>query len=240
MLYENKILNGCMYVNADNITIKNVKIIGTSTCDGSYILLGFFRTGIIIEDVEIDGQGFLADGSAIGFAGYTCRRCHIHNTVRPFHLNHGMIVDSYTHNLVGVDTTHTQAILKNGGNETPTFIRHNNLRCDASQSCSSAVSFYNEGYAVVNVTLENNLLNGGGYCLYGGEGNDPNVKVPRNVRIINNRFGEDIFARNSLNGDGSRSAGCGTYGPLAYWLPGRVGSEFTGNVWHNDNSPFNP
>src|SRR4051812_15517332 len=54
-VYENKLVNGCITVNANNVTIRNVKVNGH--CDS-----GIFNNGtnLLVEDTEINCAG-LAD-----------------------------------------------------------------------------------------------------------------------------------------------------------------------------------
>jgi hypothetical protein len=75
-----------------------------------------------------------------------------------------------------------------------------------------------------DVLIENNLLAGGGYTVYGGY--DPPNSNPSytNVRFIANRFSTKFGAK------------CGFYGPAAF-IESSLSHD---NVWHETNAPLAP
>ena len=78
---------------------------------------------------------------------------------------------------------------------------------------------YGGGGADGTLDVENSLLGGGDYCLYGGDGKGATPKTGTET-ILNNRFARLFFSS------------CGQFGPDAY-TPSGV--KWSGNVWDDSN-----
>jgi hypothetical protein len=79
-VYENKQVTGQIRVSADNVTIRNVKLIAT---DAYYGIISQGR-GLTVSHVEVDHQGRLGDGSGgdfygIGTQNYSADHVYLHN-----------------------------------------------------------------------------------------------------------------------------------------------------------------
>ena len=69
-------------------------------------------------------------------------------------------------------------------------VRHNTILVDTDQT--DAVSFFQDFGTQANKTIDNNLLAGGGYTIYGGGGNKG---ATSNIKITNNRISSIYFAK---------------------------------------------
>ena len=224
-----------IFVQAPNVTIKRSRF----SCDptvscGTWIAVGGVGTGVgaagtLIEDVEIFGgacdyQNSFSD--AIIGGGYTLLRANIHNVgqgATALGTNPVVIQDSYVHDLCIRDDlgSHNQALGTNGHAAGYT-IRHNTLENWDGQT--GVISLFADFGPVQNVTIDNNLLNGGGYTIYGAYGDGkPYSSQTRNIVITNNHFGRKFFPN------------CAFYGPRVY----ADNATWTGNVWDDTGLPVN-
>jgi len=74
------------------------------------------------------------------------------------------------------------------------------------------------------VTVERNLLAGGGYTIYAGDGS----RRPSAVRVVGNVFSRRFF----------RSGGA--YGPATAWCGSCPGAIWAHNVWEGTGEPVRP
>ena len=204
-----KDVNGSIYVDADNVTIKRTRI---RNAGGTGISIVPGRHGILIEDVELDGTGNADASEAIKFGGYTARRVHIHHYGEGFRANGDVLIeDSYAHDFTNFIAAgaHQDAIQSTGGNDL-TF-RHNTLlmNVDGGNAAIMLGTYYGS-----NVLVENNIVAGGSYVLYGGGDWG-------NVRFVNNRISTAYFPRG------------GYFGVFTY----ADNATKTGNVWHETGQP---
>ena len=177
-------IDGCLRVRANDVTIRRTRITATATeCGGIQLNVGYDHSGILIEDVEIDGLGD-APGEAIAGAGYTARRVNIHGVGDGLRMDDNTVVeDSFIHSLVARNGAHNDGIQSTAGSNIT--IRGNRIVNDNTQT--SAILIKDDLGVIADVTIENNFLDGGGYTLYvrraahGG---------PSDVTITNNVFGD--------------------------------------------------
>ena len=231
---------GTIFVAAPNVTIKRSRF----SCDagvscGTSIWVGGVGNGVgadgtRIEDVEIfytlcDYQSSFSD--AIMGSGYTLLRANIHNVgqaATALGPNPVVIKDSYVHDLcIRNDlASHNQAVGTNGHSGGFT-IRHNNLENWDGQT--GVVSLFADFGPVQNVTIDNNLLNGAGYTIYGASGDGkPFSGQTQKIVVTNNSFGRKFFPS------------CGYWGPLTYFDPSAPGNAWSGNVWESTGDPVQP
>ena len=107
---------------------------------------------------------------------------------------------------------HQDAIQSTGGSNL-TF-RHNTLLMNVDGG-NAAIMIGT--YTGNNLLIENNLVAGGGYTVYGGDSNGWT-----NVRIVNNRFSTMFYPKS------------GYHGPLLY----ASNATKSGNVWHESGQPL--
>lgn len=186
VVVENLDVDGCITVEANNVTIRNVRI----DCSGLYginIVNGY--TGTLIEDVEIFGM--LSSG-VLG-ADFILRRANIHDSgsdaVKP--VRNALIESSWFHRLGYTVGSHSDGVQMVAGENV--IMRGNNFDMpydlDGFTNSQCMIIQTNNG-PIDNILIEGNWLNGGGYCVqindkgngYGG---------PTNVRIKDNKFGRD-------------------------------------------------
>jgi hypothetical protein len=137
------------------------------------------------------------------------------------------------HDLFGAGDTHHDSVISNGGNGF--VIRHNTLSCDVGTpgnastggGCSGGVVLLGDFSPIDDVVVDNNLINGGAYCMYAGSLSEKPYPNATNVRVTNNRFGTALFAK------------CGVFGPVTGYSP-NAGNVFTGNAWADTLVPINP
>lgn len=202
-IYENRDVRGCITVNAPNVIIRRSKV----SCPGGAI--SSFSTNLLVEDATVDCQG-KAQTAAIGANNYTARRVNVSKCENLLWAGDNVTIeDSYLHDPIPYDPVtdpHVDGIqMYFGSNVT---IRHNRIYAgDKSNIANSAIITQ---YAS-NVTIDNNLLAGGGYTVYC---NDKGSGV---LRVTNNHFSTIFFPRGGL------------YGP---WLNCKNQSQVTGNVYH--------
>jgi hypothetical protein len=197
-------VTGSITVLADDVTIRNVRI-----TSGDYYPIRYFDNdnhGLTVEDSEIVGLSGNDVTSAIAFANYTARRLDIHGTADGLKADANVLIeDCWIHDLSNGEGEHNDGVQSTGGKGV--VIRHN----DISGASNATVQTGDEDAATEDLTVECNWLDGGGYALnIRGSG----ATVPRNTRVVQNRFG-----RNSV------------YGPWTIDDPNPVVS---GNVYDDD------
>ncbi len=229
---QNMEVTGCIVVRANNVTIKNTRVLQSGPCWGGAIDTEYGPySNILIQDVEVDGRNQNSGAPLVGSGGYTCIRCNVHNGGQGFHLtNNVTVVDSWVHDLFGTGTTHNDAVLSNGGNNF--VVRHNTLSCDVGWpgnpstggGCTGAMNLFGDFGPVTNVIADGNLFNGGAYCVYAGTQSDKPYPVASNVQFTNNLFGTVATPT------------CGKYGPYVDYQPGN-GNVWSGNTY-TDGTPI--
>lgn len=191
---ENLDINGRIIVKADNVTIRNVRVTGNA----SHLIRNHGRD-LLVEDTTLIGQRPCAAG--IAFTNYTARRVDISGCADGLKANSDVVIeDSYIHELRKWSGTHNDGIQGTGGSNI--VIRNNRIEGPLRASVS-AIKFDSLNRHLDNVTIEENLIAGGGFSIYleAGEGMDP----PTNARIINNVFVEGSMTWNWIRVDHDRS-----------------------------------
>ena len=200
-------IDGSITVLADNVTIRKVRI-----TSGDYYPVRYFdndNVGLVVEDSEIIGtSGDVTSG--IAFAHYTARRVNVHGSADGLKADADVLIeDSWIHDLSNGPAEHNDDVQSTGG--AGVTIRHSTLE----GASNAAVQTGDEGGATEDLTIQCSWLSGGGYTLnIRGTG----ATVPKNTRIIDNRFGRDS-----------------AYGPWTIDDPAPI---VTGNVWDDDGSPI--
>jgi hypothetical protein len=198
-------IQGEIAVLADNVTIRRVRI-----RSGDYYPIRYFdnkNTGLVVEDSEIEGTSDDVT-AALSFTDYTARRLNIHGSADGFKADANVLIeDCWIHDLRNGPDQHNDGVQSTGGKGVT--LRHNAIS-GASNAC---VQTGDESVATEDLTVECNWLSGGGYALnIRGTG----ATVPKNTKILNNRFGRDS-----------------AYGPWTIDDPSPV---VTGNVHDDDGS----
>jgi hypothetical protein len=206
-------------VTADNVIVRNVKVnVGGETWGVSVR----HAQNVTISNCEIGGidgaagRLMIGIGTVYGDEGdISVQKCNIYNTKTGVALGRGLIEDSYIHDMGYVAGDHTNGMTSNVATG-PLTIRHNTISNQISQT--DAVSLFQDFGSQHDVTVDNNLLAGGGYTIYGGQG----ATQTYNIVVTNNRISRKIFP----NG--------GYWGPVAYFEKSGPGNVWNNNVW-DDN-----
>ena len=215
-VYQDKTVNGSITVQANNVTIRNVKVNGGQI----FIHWGSTYTGLVVEDTEINLGGNL-DSRGILYGNYTARRVFIHNGSDCAQLDYNVtITDSLC--VVGPDTNndaqpdntsfcngpeHWDGLESDGGSNY--VLNHNTIRNPCDQT--SGILMSTNVAAIKQVTITNNLMGGGGYTLYCNAG--PNV--PSEV-VTGNRFARSFWTKSGYWGP---TTGC------------NMADTYSNNVW---------
>jgi hypothetical protein len=177
-VYENRVLTGSITVTAPNVTIRNVKLIAT---DDSYGIRAFSWqhnvAGLTLDHVEIDLNGHY-NIKGIAFDGYTARNVLFRNGSDCAHTGSNVVIeDSYC--ALGPDADgdgipdgngfcsgpeHFDGFQSDGGRNIT--LRHNTIRNPCAQTSAILMSTNTE--PIDRVTIDHNLVSGGGYTVYCG------------------------------------------------------------------------
>ena len=188
-VYENLDISGDVWIDANNVTIRNFRINGgSSSFYGINIASG--KRGIVLEDGEI-----LRTGNGIRGLGYTARRLHIHDNnddgLRPEGVpgSGPTLVEYCFIEKMGLSAgAHADALQVSGVSDGSynVTLQYNNFYMPApgspghpgDASKASAVIFLAK--PVSNYLIQNNWMDGGGYTVYCG-GNTGDVLWRNNI-----------------------------------------------------------
>ncbi len=244
---QNLDIPGSVAVDGDHATIRNSRIHAGNGCSspcGSYgIRLGQTDatvTGTVLQALDIvtdernPGNDNPLDPSTIDTKLDHGVRNNGDNAVTADHLyvkgfagawkGPGTIANSYLFSQLIWPGDHVEAYL-NGGEGNPTILVHDTILNPLGQT--AAISLFNDFGGIGNVTVQDNLLAGGGYVMYGGAKNGTsNVSGPIVVR-------DNRIARGNHDSHGYFPDG-GEYGLWAEF--NRSATTACGNYWDDDLS----
>jgi hypothetical protein len=203
---QNVDIAGTVTVRADNVTLKNVKV-----SSGGFWVVYNYGKNLTVTDATLTGT---ADTQA-SLAGdnITATRVNISGAGDGAKLgSNSSLVDSYIHDLGGAaQGAHNDGIELTGAVNSK--VTHNTILNSNGQTSAIMLSeYYGTGNA--NVLVQNNLLGGGGFTLYGGYESGKTLKTGLSVK--DNQFTTRFFATS------------GYYGPVAYW---DSRNTWSGNTW---------
>jgi hypothetical protein len=118
-----------------------------------------------------------------------------------------------------VSTDHVNGITTNGDGQ-PLTIQNNTILNKFGQT--DAIGLFQDFGVVANVTIDDNLLAGGGYAIYGGEGGKGQ---PSHIVVTGNRISSKFFRHG------------GYWGPAVDFDDHAPGDVWSGNVWDNTGRP---
>jgi Right handed beta helix region len=214
-------------ISASNVTIKDVTVMQAG--DGFGISLRHTRDATI-EDSDIYSP-YATGPDRLQVAikdiygdstGTKVESDNIWHTSTGIQLSEGTVADNYVHDLAYTTGDHVNGIVSDEGVAAGLTITHNTVFNPVGQTdCIAMLEAFGQQE---NVTITGNLISGGGYEIYGGDGR----WTPANIVITGNRFARTYYP----NG--------GFYGPAAYVsTPGANGDVWSGNVWDDTGSPVN-
>lgn len=227
---QNLDLDGDIRVEANNVTVRNVRIHNNDS-DGGPTYWGVVQwmgySGLVVEHVEMVGASKQELTSGVtNFGGMlTVRYCDIAGiSKKAVDSPQGLIEENYLHDphYFKQADYEIDMIRATGGPApgTKLVVRHNVIL--NPQPATSAVGIYTDGKDVAHdILVENNLLGGGGYTLYGGGASDPTY----NIVIRGNTFS-------------TRTKG--TFGPGVFFNSHGRGNVWSGNKFDNGKTAYAP
>lgn len=212
-------------VTASRVTIRDVKIVASGQ---NSIGIGLQNADdVTVEDSTIEGtntgSGRLMDGIKDIYGNVTGTRILDNNILQSstgVQIYQGLIQGNYIHHLGMVSTDHVNGLTTNGDTQ-PLVIRHNTIFNSYGQT--DTIGLFQDFGVVANVTIDDNLLAGGGYTIYGGQGSKGQ---PSHIVITGNRISTKFFHLG------------GQWGPAAYFSTRAAGDVWAGNVWDGTGRPI--
>lgn len=240
-VFDNKDVRGCIRILAPNVTIRNVKV----SCSSWYAIAINAGTGsdqwnapnanALIEDVEINHLGRV-DGKGIAFEGYHANRVYYHNGADCFHVQRNILVEN-SYCVIGLDgggdafctmsDAHWDGIQSDEGDFI--VLRHNTIRNPCKQT--SAILMSTNTLPIGHVTIEGNLMAGGGWTVYCGTDEGGPTFGPEIFR--NNRISRSFYHWPPGPDHTSGDVG-GYYGPMTSCNAPNI--QASGNRWDEDGT----
>jgi hypothetical protein len=216
-------ITGSLDIYADDVTIIDSKITSTNWW-GVNLRPGFKGLKILHTTITaVPGKGPDNGGvnyavSNMGTSSIEVGWCDISVFGNALSMGQGYLHDNYVHDLVPFvnndgEWQHTDAVISGGGGKGRLVIRHNTLlnATPIKKGASAAVGLFSDTGHVSNTVVDDNLLAGGAYALYGGGDGATGITVTNNVFSTR-------YHRNS-----------GVYGAVTAW-----NAEGAGNVWRGN------
>jgi hypothetical protein len=209
---------GGLDILAANVTIKDDKVV----TGGPYGISLRHTTGVTVKDCTVSGANGGAGrvGAAIAdLYGDSTGTVIEGNDISAFRsavqVSSGLVIGNYMHAPGYIAGDHTNGVIANGGSGS-LVIYHNSILNDLSQTDAITIDSMNVAGPVMNKIIEDNLLAGGGYPIYGGAAFGHTTS---GVLIENNRFARDFYPQS------------GQFGPVAYFDSHAAGNVWAGNSW---------
>ena len=189
--------------HANNVTVSYNEIAGTNNSSG--------RILVCIKDIYGDTANMRVLAN------------NLYYTSTAVQLDAGLIQDNYIHDMGFISGDHINGTTANGGSVLLKIL-HNTSFNQFSQT--DAISLFEDFGVQANRVIDNNLVAGGGYCIYGGQNaGGPTVS---NIQITNNHFARLYYPN------------CGAFGYIAAWNPGAPGAVWSGNLWDDTGATVGP
>src|SRR5580693_8541704 len=213
-------VNGNIDVSANNVTINDVKI--NAGGDGSMGISLRHTTGTTIENSNINGLNTGAGRLMVGIkdiygdaTATTVENNNITKTSTDVQIYAGTIENNYMaqHGMTSGD--HVNGVTTNGDDQ-PLLIQHNTILNNYIQT--DAIGLFQDFSDVSNVTINDILLAGGGYTIYGGTGSHGPTS---GIVITNNTISTMYYPHG------------GYYGPATAYNPAGTGNQWSGNAYTN-------
>jgi len=206
---------------ASNVTVKDVKVVTGGQSSWGVSLR--HTSNVTVEDSTIEGvntgTGRLMVGVADIYAdstGTSVLNNNIARTGTGVQICAGLIQGNYIHNMGYIAGDHINGVTTNGNSTAALTIRGNTILVHHNQT--DAVSLFQDFGVEANKTIDGNLLAGGSYTIYGGDGQ---YGATSGIVITGNRISTIYYP----NG--------GTYGPVTRFTSSGTGNTWSGNVWDN-------
>jgi hypothetical protein len=215
-------LNGCIDVEANNVTVQNSRITSNTWWGIKYGASNPNITGLRILHstvTSVAGKGPDNGGYDYGISSQANGTIEVgYSDISGFKdgvdIASGSVHDSYIHDLSQFTGAHTQDIYVWSGGGAGVTIQHNTLINQVALANTTASIYIapDSGHDN-NVTVTGNKLAGGAYAFYGGD------TSATNIHVVDNTFSTVVYTN------------CGYYGTVAYWHAANAGNVWTGNSW---------
>ena len=179
-------ITGCVVVAADDVTIRRSRITCLDAPDQRAVRMDGAHTGLVLEDVEIDGGGRTDIG--VDTSRTVIRRANIHDVNDGVRMGSSVTVeDSWIHSMTRIADLHPDAI--QGISAQHIIIRGNTLdprNRVTGDPANSAIQLGSETGTKLSedVVIEGNYLDGGNYAL-----NISSTINAKDITVRDNRFG---------------------------------------------------
>ncbi len=212
-------ITGEISVSAADVTIRDVRVTGGRGAGASDWVV-VMRPGaerLVIEDSELrtpaGSEQDLACVLNIGDGEPTVRRVDMQGCSIGVSTGGGVVEDSYIHDLAMVPgLSHVNGVASMGGGGLT--VRRNTILNEHPQT--SVVALYQDFGTQSDDLVQDNLLAGGGYIFYGGDGTfGPTSKI----RFLDNRVARLYYPKG------------GSLGVIAHLDLDLPGNESSGNFW---------
>jgi len=176
-------IQGPVVISASNVTLRNCKVTAKSDV---VVFIKPGVTGAVVQNCEINNQG--AGGQGIAGQG-TFLSNNIHDCADGIDVrgNNTVIQGNFIHSMNGTSKSHYDGIQADGGFSNLKILRNTVIN---QRDQTSAIMLDNYWGPIKDVTIDGNLLIGGGYTVYINEVARGQAKGGRliNVRFTNNRL----------------------------------------------------
>ncbi|HET7018388.1 MAG TPA: hypothetical protein VFI65_31000 [Streptosporangiaceae bacterium] len=215
-------------ISANNVTLNNDNIV---TGGANAIGVSLRHTsGVTIQNTTIAGVDSGTNRVTTGIkdifsdsTGLTVNHDNISLFETGVQLESGLVENNYIHDPGFIAGDHTNGVMSNGGS-LPLTITHNTIFNNRTQT--DDVGLFEDFSPQSNRTVSNNLLAGGGYCIYGGNTKTANGPTS-NIVITGNVIATNYFANGGANG------------PVAYFNSSGQGNSFKNNTWDTTGNTVN-
>ncbi|GGV09760.1 hypothetical protein GCM10010260_55260 [Streptomyces filipinensis] len=226
-------ITGSLDIYANDVTIIDSRITsanwwGVNLRPGHSGLRVLHTTITAVPGKGPDNGGVDYAVSNMGTSSVEVGWCDISVFGNALSMGQGHLHDNYVHDLVpfrnnGGEWQHTDAVISGGGGKGKLVIRHNTLLNSVAvdRGASAAVGLFADTGHVSDTVIDDNLLAGGAYALYGGGDGATGIRVTNNVFSTR-------YHRNS-----------GGYGAVTAWNSGGSGNVWRGNRF-SDGTPIAP
>jgi hypothetical protein len=205
-------------IDASNVTVKNVHVV----TNGNFGISLTHTKGVTIENSTISGQNATTgrvDSAVTDVYGDSTGMVIKDNNISAFRsavqISAGLVIGNYIHDPGYISGDHTNGIIGDGGTQQMTMT-HNTIFNRLTQTDAITINTSTVPGPVTNKVIENNLLAGAGYPIYGGAGFG---HTTLGILIENNRFGQQYYPKS------------GEFGPVLNFVASGAGNVWSGNVW---------
>jgi hypothetical protein len=232
---EDKNIKGEVIIEAKNVTLKNDRIANAGDCgnikkcESQDVKVGVYPneaevTGTVLSHLELTKQGIQGLGEAVrNLAGPSTKGEYLYSYgVDSLWFRGGEVTNSYSSIELGFSEDHLENI--DLQEEGKLVLRHDVLLNPENQTAAVATFCTGANNDIGEVTIEDNLLAGGGYTIYGGTSHSAEgCKVKGPFVIKGNRFSNAYFANGGEHG-------------IYTALEARV-TTVSGNYWDSNLEP---